>query len=587
VLTVECDQHPQEARMKLEQILGPATIIVRSGGKWSNGNGQSEDKLHLHWRLTSPVIDREGLRKLKRARDIAARLVGGDPTGKSIVHPFRWPGSWHRKGEPILCRIETVDPDREIDLDAALPALIAAAPAEQQSDPKSEKPEPGSNDWGDLVRGIVSGETYHPAIIPLSAKLVTAGLNEGAAVNLIRALMHNSAGPRDGRWESRYAKIPDDVDSAQGKFGKDYSSAETKEPEPTPFIFIDMKEWRLDNVPPREWAVFERIPVRQAHLFTGEGAAGKSIVQLHQCFAHVLGRDWLGTMPEPGPAFFIDAEDDDKELHRRAAAVLSHYQVGFAEAVQNGLYLRSLAGEDAVLASTTKGGIVQPTALYKGLLERAGDLKPKMIGIASSANVFAGNENIRPEVQQFIGLLTRMAMAANGAVSLIAHPSLTGINTDSGISGSTQWHNSVRSRMWLKGIKAEAGEQQDSDLRELVFKKNNYGPISESLVLRYDQGLFLPVPGVASLDRAAREAKADEAFIDILRRFKAENRNASDKPGSSYAPAFFIGEEEAKKAGVNGKMLKDAMVRLFRAGKIWNEPYGRPSRPSYRLAIKS
>jgi hypothetical protein len=184
---------------------------------------------------------------------------------------------------------------------------------------------------------------------------------------------------------------------------------QTAEQPPKLFTFINIAEWRFDNVPEREWAVFNRIPLRQTCLFSGEGAAGKSLTQLYLCVAHVLARDWLGQMPEPGPAFFIDAEDDDKELHRRLAAILKHYGASFQEAVSGGLYLRSLVGEDAVLASPTKGGIVEPTALYKALLERAGDLKPRMIGIASSANVFAGNEVARPEVQQFISLLTRLA----------------------------------------------------------------------------------------------------------------------------------------------------------------------------------
>jgi RecA-family ATPase len=89
---------------------------------------------------------------------------------------------------------------------------------------------------------------------------------------------------------------------------------------------------------------------------------------------------------------------------------------------------------------------IEPTKRYKQLLEIAGDLKPKMIGIASSADVFAGSEIDRSQVKQFISLMTGIAIAANGAVALIAHPSLTGINTGTGLSGSTQWHNSVRAR---------------------------------------------------------------------------------------------------------------------------------------------
>src|SRR5262249_27578273 len=49
-ITVECDEDPEAARAKLEAILGPATVVVRSGGVWSNGNGVTQDKLHLHWR---------------------------------------------------------------------------------------------------------------------------------------------------------------------------------------------------------------------------------------------------------------------------------------------------------------------------------------------------------------------------------------------------------------------------------------------------------------------------------------------------------------------------------------------------------
>jgi hypothetical protein len=35
-LSVECDQKPQEARRKLEELLGPATLVVESGGKWTD-----------------------------------------------------------------------------------------------------------------------------------------------------------------------------------------------------------------------------------------------------------------------------------------------------------------------------------------------------------------------------------------------------------------------------------------------------------------------------------------------------------------------------------------------------------------------
>jgi hypothetical protein len=218
-LSVECDAHPQQAREKLEALLGPATVVVRSGGRWSNGDGVAEDKLHLHWRLKEPAAG-DGLKKLKQVRALATRLVGADPTNKTIVHPIRWPGSWHRKAEPRLCTIEACNPDCEIDLQNALDRLIEVSPppgANSETGKASGEYE-SDNTWAGLIGGILSGEKYHPSIVPLAAKLTTAGLNEGAAVNLIRGILDNSAGPRDDRFKARYVNVSAAVKSARGKF---------------------------------------------------------------------------------------------------------------------------------------------------------------------------------------------------------------------------------------------------------------------------------------------------------------------------------------------------------------------------------
>jgi len=377
-------------------------------------------------------------------------------------------------------------------------------------------------------------------------------------------------------------RVPDGIEP------KTNGHAKTEQPsEPPPLPFIDMSNWDNEPIPEQEWAVLNRIPHQQCVLFSGEGAAGKSTVQLQLSAAHVLGRDWLGTMPAQGPALFIDAEDGEKVIHRRLAAITKHYNVTFSDLIKGGLHLMSFFGEDAVLATNSRSGKIEPTALYKQILEAVGDIKPVMTGIASSANVYAGSEIDRAQVQQFVSLMTRLAIVADGSLVLISHPSLTGITSESGISGTTQWHNAMRARFYMKGVKPENGEEPDNDLREIVFKKNNYGPISESIVMHYQNGLFLPVPGVSSLDQAAQDAKADDVFLTLLRRFTAENRNVSNSPNSiNYAPVLFAREEEAKRAGVSTKMFEAAILRLFKAAIIWNEPYGRPARPNYRLAWK-
>jgi RecA-family ATPase len=360
-------------------------------------------------------------------------------------------------------------------------------------------------------------------------------------------------------------------------------------PAPPPLPWISIEDWDQIPVPEQDWIVRNRFPRRQCALFSGEGAAGKSTLQLQLCAAHSLARDWLGSMPEPGPSFFIDAEDDANVMHRRLAAVIKHYGVKFKDLIAGGFRLMSLAGQDAVLATASRGGKIVTTPLYDQLYQAAGDLKPVMIGMASSANFFAGNELDRAQVQQFIGLLTRLAIVANGSCVLISHPSLTGISSDSGISGNTQWHNAVRARCYIRGVKQEqeAGTDTDSDLREIFWKKNQYGPTSDSIVLRWQNGLFLPIAGISSLDQAAQDSRAEDVFLILLRRFTTENRFVGNKPGPSYAPAAFANEDEAKKAGIQRNAFAAAMLRLFQAGTIWNEPYGRPARPNYRIALKT
>jgi hypothetical protein len=72
-LSVECDQNPNGSRQRLQEILGEATVIVKSGGVWINGGDEPEDKLHLHWRLKRPA-EKPDHEKLKRARRLAASI---------------------------------------------------------------------------------------------------------------------------------------------------------------------------------------------------------------------------------------------------------------------------------------------------------------------------------------------------------------------------------------------------------------------------------------------------------------------------------------------------------------------------------
>jgi hypothetical protein len=129
-LSVECDEAPGKARKNLVRRLGRQTCTVEFGGEWVDPEtGEVQPKLHLHWRLTEPTRTPEDHNRLKLARDLAARLVGADTTAVPLVHPLRWPGSFHRKGAPRLARLVELNPDVEIELPDALELLQDAVEA--------------------------------------------------------------------------------------------------------------------------------------------------------------------------------------------------------------------------------------------------------------------------------------------------------------------------------------------------------------------------------------------------------------------------------------------------------------------------
>ncbi|MDP2358194.1 MAG: PriCT-2 domain-containing protein [Beijerinckiaceae bacterium] len=121
-ISVDCDQDCDNSRAMLEAVLGKATFVIASGGLWRNPKtGKDEEKLHLHWRLMQAARG-DDLAKVQQARRMAVTLVGGDPSGISLAHCFRYPGSIHRKGEPRYADI-IAETNNEIDLDDAIVKL--------------------------------------------------------------------------------------------------------------------------------------------------------------------------------------------------------------------------------------------------------------------------------------------------------------------------------------------------------------------------------------------------------------------------------------------------------------------------------
>ena len=233
------------------------------------------------------------------------------------------------------------------------------------------------------------------------------------------------------------------------------------------------------------------------------------------------------------------------------------------------------------LAALNVKKTLELTGLFERLATTVADLRPKLVILDTRADVFAGNEIDRSQVRTFIRALRRLCLSFDMAVLLLSHPSVSGLTSSTGQSGSTAWGNSVRSRLYLERPKAGSSGEADPDLRVLTTKKANYGAGDLSTVVRWDRGVFrLDQAGTVTLDRMARDRQAEDFFIHQLRAFEAQGRYVSNARGSNYAAKCFA---DASGGRFGSKVLAGAMERLFAADKIKIAEFGPPSRRSRKV----
>jgi RecA-family ATPase len=271
---------------------------------------------------------------------------------------------------------------------------------------------------------------------------------------------------------------------------------------------------------------------------------------------------------------YLGAEDEADELHRRLEAILRHYGASFKDIV-GALHLLSYVGEDCLLGVPDHQDIIRPTELFQRILTDAIKIKPVSVMIDTLKDVYSGDEINRNQTTQFVKLLQHMAIKARCSVAILAHPSNAGMATGSGLSGSTGWHNKVRSRLYMRAPTTAKGEEIDSDVREIQFLKNNYGRQGDSIQIRWENGVFVPKSGPASFERIARDRDDEHRFLDLLAKYEGQGRKLSHKAAArDYAPRVFA----AEKSSIGLKRFEQAMERLFERKEIHVAPHGPASR---------
>lgn len=346
------------------------------------------------------------------------------------------------------------------------------------------------------------------------------------------------------------------------------------------FTFKPVSFFADRPIPNRDWVVPNLIPSKTVTLMMGDGGTGKSLLALQLAAAAVTGQDWIGNEVKQGPVVVLSAEDDEDELHRRFDAVFRHFNADMRTV--NDLRFLSLAGEDAVL-----GGLhneqIKPTKLFHFVEAEVARTKPVLVVFDTLADLFGGNEINRTQTRQFIGLLRGISVRHDCASLLLGHPSVAGMQSGTGSSGSTAWSNSVRSRLYLERIQ-ENGFEPNPDLRRLTTKKANYGKVGTQIGLKWSQGVFTVEEAATSQSNGVGLAKAQAEFMAMLERYTEQGRVISSNPGANYAPSVFA---SAGGAGFTKAVYKAAMDSLFTAGALKLVEEGRAGKRRTRLVAVS
>jgi len=264
-----------------------------------------------------------------------------------------------------------------------------------------------------LVQQILSGDIYHDSLRDLAASFVATGMGEGALVNHLRALMNNSAAPRDQRWEDRCKQIPMLVATAAAKFAPNkYLDDAIAFEVGHKFKLLGSKD--LDALPSIDWRIKGILPATGIAQIYGPSKAGKSFLAFDMACAIAEGVDWFGYRVKQTSVVYLGLEGE-AGFKLRAEAWKKHNNKVLPEQFFMVLQpFRINAGIDVeeLAAVTPKGAVV--------IIDTQNRAAPDV------------DENASHSMATIIEGAKRLQEIANAMVILVAH---TGKDASKGVRG--------------------------------------------------------------------------------------------------------------------------------------------------------
>jgi RecA-family ATPase len=344
-------------------------------------------------------------------------------------------------------------------------------------------------------------------------------------------------------------------------------------------------------VPPRRFIVSPWIPMRRVTGLYGVGGIGKTTLMQMLCTSTALDRakfpeaNWLGLPVPHYRSVLLFCEDDLDEMHARQEEINRVYGCTMDD-LGDMLWLPRLGEDNTVIA--VEHGKARRTPFFYELLGLIKNHGAQLVVWDTLTDVFSGSELDRGQARRFVqegpGYIAR---EIDGSVICCAHPSLTGIKTGSGSSGSTGWDAGFRSRLYLHSPKEEEGEIADAkgtDERLLDLLKANWAPSGKSIPMRWRDGVLIADRVAGGIIGSIERHTAERVFLDLLAKLTGQGRYVSHHPRTgNYAPKILATQPDSERFGKPD--FERAMQRLFDQKKIKVGKYTGPSRHKHECIL--
>jgi len=344
----------------------------------------------------------------------------------------------------------------------------------------------------------------------------------------------------------------------------------TEPPKPEPLLKpVDVAGVIANPSPPPRFVWEGYCPRGEVTLLGAHGGTGKSTIGEMLAVAVVTGRPLFGVPTERAAVVFASLEDGAHVVRHRLAHICRQWQIEPAELT--GLHI--VDGTESPELFTAEGRSEgRTTAAYAELRALVNATGAGLAIVDNASDAYGGDEIQRRSVRAFVRSLAAIARDVDAACLLLAHvnkgTSRAGkAEGGEGYSGSTAWHNSVRSRLFMS-------RAADGSLL-LEHQKANLGRKREPLTLHWPDG-GLPDSADAPATRVLvqrAQARADDtaaaALLRLLAEFEGRGQDASPNLAARNNPHALLRSEPAFKAlGLTRGDVQRLVNQCQRAGWI-------------------